>query len=332
MHFNLNNFEITKISDLKNSEILVTGGTGFFGRWILEFVIYLNDKYNFNIKLYLLARKITLELNQILNTRSEVFFIQNDIRNIKELPENINYIIHAACTPDNIEHINNPIETMNIISLGTKQLLESILRLENVIKVINLSSGQVYGSNKFEKIKESDFGNLDCFSIKSIYPESKRFSETLCKAYETLYRLPIVQVRPFSFIGPFMSLEKPWAINNFIHDAIKFKNIKIIGNGKPIRSYMYPSDMVEWLFNILVNPKNTMAYNLGSEEGISLENLALSIRDILGNEIEIDILNMNDNNDVFLPNIELSKKELRVETKVNFKEALEKTIKWNISK
>ena len=95
---------------------------------------------------------------------------------------------------------------------------------------------------------------------------------------------------------------------------------------------MYPSDMVEWLFNILVNPKNTMAYNLGSEEGISLENLALSIRDILGNEIEIDILNMNDNNDVFLPNIELSKKEHRVETKVNFKEALEKTIKWNISK
>jgi dTDP-glucose 4,6-dehydratase len=79
MHFNLNNFEITKISDLKNSEILVTGGTGFLGRWILEFVIYLNDKYNFNIKLYLLARKITLELNQILNTRSDVFFIQNDI-------------------------------------------------------------------------------------------------------------------------------------------------------------------------------------------------------------------------------------------------------------
>ena len=81
-----------------------------------------------------------------------------------------------------------------------------------------------------------------------------------------------------------------------------------------------------------MSPKNTMAYNLGSEEGISLENLALSIRDILGNEIEIDILNMNDNNDVFLPNIELSKKELRVETKVNFKEALEKTIKWNTNK
>ncbi len=331
MYFNLNNNEVSKLNDLKNSEILVTGGTGFFGKWILEFVIYLNDSYNFNIKLYLLARRNTLEIKQITSIRKDVIFIQKDICNLVELPENINYIIHAASSPDNIEHINNPIETMNIISSGTKQLLDSILTLENIKKVINLSSGQVYGKAFEGSISENNYGYLDCASIKSIYPESKRFSETLCKAYETLYRLPIVQVRPFSFIGPFMSLEKPWAINNFIRDAIKFKSIKIIGNGKPIRSYMYPTDMIEWLFNILVTSKNNTTYNLGSDEGISLENLALKIRNIIGNDVQIDVLNMNENKDVFLPDIQTSKDELNLTLKVNFDDALEKTIKWNIN-
>ncbi|MBE3022567.1 NAD-dependent epimerase/dehydratase family protein [Campylobacter sp. 7477a] len=332
MYFNLNQFELDRLSELKNSEILATGGTGFFGRWILEFVLYLNNKYNFNIKLYLLARNDNIEINEIAKQSRNIFFIKNDIRNIKELPENINYVIHAACTPDNIWHINNPIETMNIISIGTKQLLDGIIKLENVKKVINLSSGQIYGNSAYKKIKENSFGALDCFSVKSIYSESKRYSEALCKAYETFYRLPIVQVRPFSFIGPFMSLQKPWAINNFIHDAIKFKKIKIVGNGKPIRSYMYPTDMIEWLFGILVSQNHNNTYNLGSDEGVSLENLALVIRDILGNRIDIEILNMNDNDDVFLPDIEFAKKELDVDTKVNFKEALKKTIKWNIDK
>ena len=329
MYFNLNNNEVSKLNNLKNSEILVTGGTGFFGKWILEFVIYLNDSYKFNIKLYLLARRITPEIKQILFIRKDIIFIQKDICSLVELPENINYIIHAASSPDNIEHINNPIETMNIISSGTKQLLDSIQNLENIKKVINLSSGQVYGKVLGGIINENNYGYLDCASIKSIYPESKRFSETLCKAYETLYRLPIVQVRPFSFIGPFMSLEKPWAINNFIRDAIKFKRIKIIGNGKPIRSYMYPTDMVEWLFNILVTSKNNSIYNLGSDEGISLENLALKIKNIIGNDIVIDILSMNKNEDIFLPDITNLRKELELTLKVNINDALEKTIKWN---
>lgn len=331
MYFNLNNNEVSKLSELKNSEILVTGGTGFFGKWILEFVIYLNDSYNFNIKLYLLARRITPQIREIISIRKDIVFIQKDICNLIELPENINYIIHAASSPDNVEHINNPIETMNIISSGTKQLLDCISNLENIKKVINLSSGQVYGNFSGEIINENNYGYLDCASIKSIYPESKRFSETLCKAYETLYRLPIVQVRPFSFIGPYMSLEKPWAINNFIRDAIKFKSIKIIGNGKPIRSYMYPTDMIEWLFNILVTSKNNGTYNLGSDQGISLEKLALEIRSIIGNDVQIDVLNMNENEDVFLPDISTLKNELGLTLKVSIEDALEKTIKWNIN-
>jgi len=327
--FLLNDIELLKLDSLKRSNLLVTGGTGFFGTWITELVKYLNDKFAFDMKLYLLARVPTKEVTNLVLSRNDIFFIQKDIRNLTEIPSDINYIIHAACSPNNIEHMSNPIETMDIISRGTKELLDCAVHLPNLKKLINLSSGQIYGNIKSDIISEKDYGRLNSNSIKSIYPEAKRYSETISKAYESLYKLPIIQVRPFSFIGPFMSLEKPWAVNNFINDAIKFKRIKIIGNGKPIRSYMYPTDMVECLFNILSSSQKYNTYNLGSDEGVSLEDLALKIKNIIGNDLSIDILHMNENNDTFRPDISRIKEELGISLKMNLSNTLQKTIEWN---
>lgn len=327
-NFILTQSEVLQIEKLKNSNILVTGGTGFIGKWILEAVVFLNDNFAFNIKLYLLARHNNSFVNSKIIDRKDVIFIKNDIRSMGELPENIDYIIHAAVSPDNREHMSNPIDIMDIISQGTKQLLDASLHLNSLKKILNISSGQVYGTIDSGHIFENSNGVLDTNSIKSIYPEAKRYGETLGIAYKSLYKLPIVQVRPFSFIGPHMGLNKPWAINNFIHDALKFKKIKILGNGKPIRSYMYPSDMVWWLFNILLNGRVGTAYNLGSPEGISLEDLALKIKNKIGNEVQIDIQNMNNDNSIFVPDVSLVKNELNLAIKVDIDEALNNTIIW----
>ena len=179
-------------------------------------------------------------------------------------------------------------------------------------------------------ISETNIGMVDTNSINSIYPEAKRYSETLSVAYKSLYKLPIVQVRPFSFIGPHMGLEKPWAINNFIKDAIKFKKIRILGNGKPIRSYMYPTDMVWWLLNMLVDSKNGVIYNLGSPQGISLEELAIKIKSKIGNDVKIDILNMNEEKSIFVPDKSFIKNSLNLDITVDIDEALSNTIKWAI--
>jgi dTDP-glucose 4,6-dehydratase len=295
-------------------------------------VKYLNDTFSFEMKLYLLARTSTFEVSQLILLRNDIFFIQKDIRNLNEIPSDINYIIHAACSPDNIEHMSNPIETMDIISQGTKQLLESALNLSKINKIINLSSGQIYGNTNKDLISEKDFGYVDSNSIKSIYPEAKRYTETLSKAYESLYKLPIVQVRPFSFIGPMMSLEKPWAINNFLYDAIKFRKIKIIGNGKPVRSYMYPTDMVYWLFCILIHDKNSTSYNLGNSNGVSLEDIACKIKDKIGNDVKIDIMNRNDDKSIFLPDTSYIEKELTLSIKIDVDEAINETINWYTKK
>ena len=327
-YFNISFDESIKIQTLKNSSILVTGGTGFFGKWIVEIVSYLNDNLSFNIKLYLVARNNSLYINKIIDKRNDIFFIKNDVRNIREIPSTIEHIIHAAATPDNSIHMSNPIEIMDTISQGTKQVLDIALGLDNVKKILNISSGQVYGTLNSNMISETNIGMVDTSSINSIYPEAKRYSETLSIAYKSLYKLPIVQVRPFSFIGPYMGLEKPWAINNFIKDAIKFKKIRILGNGKPIRSYMYPTDMAWWLLNMLANPKHGVVYNLGSSEGISLEELAYKIKAKIGTSINIEILNLNDDSSVFVPDESLVKNKMDLNINVGIDEALDDTINW----
>ncbi len=326
--FNISLDESLKIQILKNSEVLVTGGTGFFGKWLVEIVTYLNDKLSFNIKLYLIARHNSPYINEIIANRDDIVFIKSDVRNLREIPSTIEYIIHGAATPDNSIHMSNPIEVMDTISQGTKQVLDLALGLDNVKKILNISSGQVYGTLNSNMISETNIGMVDTNSINSIYPEAKRYSETLSIAYKSLYKLPVVQVRPFSFVGPHIGLEKPWAINNFIKDAIKFKKIKILGNGKPIRSYMYPTDMAWWLLNMLVDSKNGVVYNLGSPKGISLEDLALKIKAKIGVDVKIEILNMNEDNSVFVPDESLVKNRLDLDIKVDIDEALDKTIDW----
>lgn len=326
--FNLAEKDISNLEKLKNKEVLITGGSGFIGIWLTQLLIYLNDKYNFNITLYLIARHTNSGLDTIIENRKDVVFIKGDIRNIREFPKDVSYIVHAASSPDNRIYMSNPIDSMSIIADGTKNSMENALLLEKLEKIVHLSSGQIYGSLDSHNITENDCGKLNSNSITAIYPEAKRYAETLTNAYRSLHKLPIVQVRPFSFIGPFMSLNKPWAINSFIRDVIKTNNIRILGNGKPVRSYMYPTDMVLWILTILLHGKSGAAYNLGSDMGISLEEVAQKIKNIVGNNVSIEILNMNTSCSEFVPNIDYVKQELGLNITVNIDDTLKQSLVW----
>lgn len=326
--FDLTENEASNLRKLKNKEILITGGSGFIGIWLTHLLLYLNDKLMFNITLYLVARNESHEISKIITDRKDITFIKSDIRNLREFPKDVSYIIHTATSPDNRVYMSNPVESMDIIANGTKNVMENALLLEKLEAVINLSSGQIYGAINSHNISEDDFGQLNSNSIAAIYPEAKRYTETLTNAYRSLHKVPVIQVRPFSFIGPYMSLDKPWAVNNFIRDALKFKNIRILGNGKPVRSYMYPTDMAVWILNILLHGKVASAYNLGSDVGISLEEVALKIKDIIGSSVNIEILNMNNNCSEFVPNVDHVKREFGLDITVDMDDTLRKSIDW----
>jgi len=325
-------WSLRMLDELKNQKIFVAGGTGFLGSWIAEFITFLNDNHQFNTSLLILARNTAAfkgEKKHLANRR-DIQFISRDIRNINELPLDISYIIHAAASPDNRNHVSNPIETIATITKGTDNLIDSAFKLPNLKKFLYLSSGQVYGASlaKKELISESDFGPLDCNKITAIYPEAKRLAEATCCAYSSQYKLPIVIARPFSFIGPYQSLSKPWAINNFINDALNNKTIRIIGNGMPIRSYMYPADLVVWILKILVSGKINNAYNVGSPLGISLKDVAEKIVNVAQKNVKIDIKFNNNDSSIYIPDISLCENDLGLKINYDVEDTIRRSIAW----
>ena len=326
----------TKIfSNLENQTILITGGTGFIGKWMAEMIAYLNQVENLNIKLYLLSRNSEKFKNEVphLAEKSFIKLIEQDIRNLNDLPVEVNYIIHAAGSPDNRDHVSQPLKTIETFYKGTSALLNAATRLPILKKIIHISSHQIYGKNETEDfIKESFSGILEPNTTNNVYCESKRIAETLCSVFKNQFRLPIVIVRPFSFIGPYQDLEKPWAINNFIRDGILGGPIRILGNGLTLKSYLYASDMAYWIMKALLFGQSGEAYNLGSKEAISLNDLAEKVQSLINPGIEILSKSSKENysnTSRLVPDNNKIVRELTVMETHTIEESLNNTIVWN---
>jgi nucleoside-diphosphate-sugar epimerase len=318
------------LQGLRNQKLYVTGGTGFVGTWIAELVTCLNDGHSFNTGLVLAARDIDafMEKAPHIAARKDVQLVSADVRRTLEIPDDAGYLLHFAATPDNRQHMSNPLVTMETITLGADNLLDSASKLAGVKKVLVASSGQVYGKQGSSKISENLPGTLNCNSITSVYPEAKRYAETLCCAYWSSSKLPVVIARPFSFIGPYQGLDKPWAINNFIRDSLMNNPVRIIGSGQPVRSYMYPSDMALWFLRILTDGCEGLAYNVGSPFGISLKDVAEKVLQYSGASSEVILKNMNDDSSIFVPDDKLCRESLNLSITVPIETALKRSLEW----
>jgi dTDP-glucose 4,6-dehydratase len=174
-------------------------------------------------------------------------------------------------------------------------------------------------------------GILNCNSYNSTYAEVKRLTETLCSIYINQKQLPIIILRPFSFFGPYQKLDKPWAINNFIRDALNGGPIKIIGDGSVSRSYLYGSDLAFWLLKILITKNDINIYNIGSANEITLKELAELIKEVINDDIKIVERTSGFNNHVnncSIPNIELLLKNIDLVENFTLIENLRNSINW----
>jgi nucleoside-diphosphate-sugar epimerase len=321
---------------LKGDHILIAGGTGFLGTWITTMVAFLNDNYGFGTKLTLLATHANSFATKAphLAVRNDITIIERDIRNIVEFSEDVNWIIHAASSPDNRLHASDPMQTIDVVVNGTSTVLAAAARLPNLKKILNVSSGLVYGMQQLEleRVSEDDWGTLSPASVGSVYAESKRCAETVCAAYRNEHRLPIVNVRPFAYVGPYQLLDKPWAINNFMRDALLGGPIRILGNEQTVRSYLYASDMSFWILKILANGKNGQNINVGSPHAVSLGDLAKKIASNFPEEVEIRQSPMHKDArpcSRFVPDVSLAETSLGLRPTVELDEAIRRTLLWN---
>lgn len=327
--------DVQVFSKLQNQTIYVTGGTGFVGKWIAELISYINESSDYNIKLYLSGRDVEKFTKEVphLYKKKYIQLIPQDIRNLHDLPKDVNYIIHAAGSPDNRDHVSQPLRTLEIFYKGTLAVFDASTRLPELKKIVHMSSHMIYGKNEGEKnINENFSGVLENSNINQVYTESKRITETLCSIYKSNFKLPILILRPFAFIGPYQGLEKPWAINNFIRDGILGGPIRIFGNGLTVRSYLYASDMAAWILKSLILGEVGESYNLGSNEGISLDDLADKVRKLINGNIEILSKSSRENYSHLsrlVPEIQKITKSLQVKETYTLDESISRTIVWN---
>ena len=275
----LNGREIV-LDALRESELVVIGGTGFVGTWIAEMVAALNDEHRFDIKLSLISRSTEQFASRLphLANRTDIRLIKSDVRQLGRFPMDADWVIHAAANPDVRTHASNPLDTASVIVDGTMSVMRMAERLGQLKKLLYLSSGLVSGiqPESVNGVAENAQG-APSPDASFMYPNAKRFAETICSAARAQSRIPVLTARPFSFIGPYQSLDTPWAQTTFLSDALRGHPIRLQGDGQVVRSYLYGSDAAYWFLRILTAGQSGDVVNVGSPVGISLQDLAKEV-------------------------------------------------------
>lgn len=322
------------LAAIRNECLFITGGTGFIGSWLVELVTHLNDAFDFGAQVIVMARDTDRmkSVSPHLTNRSDVQLVNGDVRSAFEIPSEVTWVIHAAATPDNRIHASNPLEVMNTIVDGTNQALFASSRLSGLRKFLNVGSGLIYGAQPLdlERIPESHIGGPNCATARTAYAESKRVAETFCHVYKGQFRIPVTAVRPFSFIGPYQQLDRPWAINNFIHRALHGGPLRITGDEETVRSYMYPSDMAYWLLRIMIDGKSGVTFNLGSPHGNTLRKVAETVASAFPKTPSISTVPPHPNTmrSRFVPDVSRAREQLGLDLTVQFEEAITRTVHW----
>lgn len=329
--------ELNKLEKLKNKSIYISGASGFVGKWILETINYLNDHHQFNIKVHASSRTIqeqALKFPHIFKQKN-IHSYSLDIKNLMEIPSECTYVLHLAASPDNREHVSDPIRIMNDITLGGYKLLEATTRLDELQNVVMFSSGQVYGKqpHDHQHISEDQFFPFNPATSSASYGEAKRLLETMSISYKSFFKIPLTILRPFAFIGPYQSLTRPWAINNFMRDCTLSQPIRILGDQSTMRSYMYPSEMSLWTLVALANPQTSQSmFNLGSSDAFDLKSIAEIVERTFAKNNGIIQAPQNSQIDLekskFIPAIAKIEHTFQLKLKIGTQKAIEKSIQW----
>jgi len=320
------------LDPLRQTELVVIGGTGFVGTWIAEMVASLNDEYQFGIKLHLVSRSTEKFSSQAphLAAREDIQLIKSDVRQLGKIPMNTDWVIHAAANPDVRTHASNPLDTASVIVEGTMSVVRTAERLGRLKKLLYLSSGLVCSSQD-SSLSENAKGAPE-LGASFIYPNAKRFAETVCSAARVQSRIPVLVARPFSFIGPYQSLDTPWAQTTFLADALHGRPIRLLGDGQLKRSYLYGSDAAYWFLRILTTGPSGDVVNVGSQEDISLQDLAEIVAQNFEPSPEI-LLNTSPRNQgrttLLIPDITHVHDEYGLSVLTPLNEAVKLTAQWH---
>lgn len=320
---------------LRGARLLVTGGTGFFGIWMLESLLWADREHGLDLDLLVLSRdpKAFLEgRGRHFARHSSVSFIKGDIAGFDAPSGPISHILHFAS--EGGREARSPEWPGRYLAGaidGTRGLLDLAARRETRA-ILLASSGAVYNPpdpGSSGPLREGPGGIDDYLTPQRLYAQSKRMMETLLAEGARRHGYRALVARCFAFCGPYLPLDQDLAFGNFLADVLAGRKVEVKGDGTAIRSYLYAADLVVWLLTILAKGTSGRPYNVGAVEPVSIGDLARRIAAAAGGKVVIRGIPVpGQAPHRYLPDVGRAQSELGLAASISLDEGIARSLAW----
>jgi len=317
---------LKKKAILEKKRILITGGAGFIGSHLCEYLLH---QGNTVICLDNFSTGFRRNIDHLLHGQYEnkIHIIKDDINERFVISGAIDEIYHLACPASPKAYQYDPVKTIRTNTIGTANILE--LAKKKSAKILFTSTSEIYGDPLEHPQSEGYFGNVNPLSIRACYDEGKRCAETLCMDYHRQYGVDVKIIRIFNTYGPRMAEDDGRVVSNFIVQALRGEPITLYGDGSQTRSFQYIDDLVRGMVLMMDKDNFVGPVNLGNPDEFTIGELAEKIKKLtnsLSNIIYEPLPEADPRQRC--PDITLAKKKLLWSPKFRLENGLKRTIEY----
>jgi UDP-glucuronate decarboxylase len=307
---------------LKQKTYLISGGAGFIGSHLAKALLERGERVICYDDL-LTGVKENIE-PLLINPNCK--FVEHDICKPFKIDEKVDYVLNLACPASPIDYRKNPVETLEVSSIGVKNMLE-IARAHKA-RFFHASTSEVYGDPLEHPQKESYWGHVNCYGERSCYDEGKRFAEAMIYIYRKDFGVNTGIIRIFNTYGPQMKPFDGRVVSTFIRQALKDEDITIFGDGSQSRAFCYISDQIDAQLK-MIHSDEEGPINIGNPGEFTMLELAKKVISLTNSKSKLVYWPLpKDDPTQRRPDITLASKKLGWEPKVQIDDGLIKTIEW----
>jgi nucleoside-diphosphate-sugar epimerase len=302
--------------------VVVAGGSGFLGSHVCEALLNRGDE------VVCLDNFITGDKRNVAQFATQEGFtlIEHDVVEPIAVDGSVDAVMNLASPASPKDYLAMPIETLDVGSIGTRQLLDLARRHD--ARFFMASTSEVYGDPLVHPQPEAYWGHVNPIGERSVYDEAKRFSEALTMAYRRVYDTDTRIVRIFNTYGPRMQVDDGRVVSNFIVQALRGDPLTIYGDGSQTRSFCYVADEVRG-FLALLDSDEPGPINIGNPVEFTMLELADLVIELTGSQAGISHRPLpNDDPQQRQPDISMARERLGWEPEVALREGLGLTIPY----